>query len=353
MKHLELNHSNSKGILNKGRPYTLCLGAGICFGIMPNWEELTFKVLCEILNPKMTFDEFKSIQKNLGWSLDSLLQAGLNQVIERGGKIDEFNDLLQKELYNSILLKAESYGLDEPLRKFISNPFYRNSSDVLPLIEFFEKEYANTSLYKICEFLLEAHKKGNPPKAILTFNADVLIHTLLTLMQLKETFLNEGNTNNAEFIYKALHHVIESDGHKIPIYHIHGSIVPISDSRDARQNLIFPETTYHQISGSTHSWQQIIFQYYALRSKMIFIGLSMSDSNLRRWLSHCSTVLDNDVFNLRGKYEKVLSHIWMNPKSSTPEESEIKKLGLFHLGIKVGQIENWSEINSALNNLIE
>ncbi|MEJ0031038.1 MAG: hypothetical protein WDO15_11960 [Bacteroidota bacterium] len=90
---------------------------------------------------------------------------------------------------------------------------------------------------------------------------------------MKKVYEKTGKSDSAEFKYKAVHHVIESDGHKIPIYHIHGSIVPELGKREARSNLVFPESAYHAVSGSTHSWQQTIFQYYAIRTRAIFIGM--------------------------------------------------------------------------------
>lgn len=353
MKSLQLEHQNVKSIFKRGKPYTLALGAGVCFGIMPNWEELTFKVLSQCINPKLKLAEFKTISEKLGWSLDSLLQASLNYLVQNGGNVDEFNEILQDELYAEINARARTYGLEEELKRFISNPFNRDSNHILKLYDFFEKEYKNTSLFQIAEFLLMADKLGFPPKAVLTFNADVLLHALLTLMQLKEEYDNTGTNFGADFKYKAVHHVIESDGHKTPIYHIHGSIVPNSGTREARHNLVFPESSYHDVAGSTYSWQQNIFQYYAQRTRMVFIGLSMSDANIRRWLSHVNSVLNRDVYNMTGREENVANHMWVTPKTHNKTEHELKKLGLYHLGVKVAEIESWSRLQPALLNLIE
>jgi hypothetical protein len=352
MKYFELEHDNCKGIYKKGKPYSISIGAGVCFGIMPNWQELTHEVLVKTVDDTLSRADFDNILTNLGWSLDSLLQAALNRQIENNGSIDEFNEIMQNALYDSILTNAETYNLKEELKKFISDPFRRNNEAIIPLYDFFKNEYGNTSLFKISEFLLEAKRKGFPPKAILTFNADVLLHSLLTLMELKETHDSVGNTNTADFSYKAVHHVIESDGHKIPIYHIHGSIVPFSGKRDARENLVFPENSYHNVAGSTHSWQQSIFQYYAERTKMVFIGLSMSDPNIRRWLSHTNSVLNRDIFNMTGEVKNTTNHLWVTPKSTSNAERELKKLGLYHLGIKVAEIDNWSRLKDGMLNLI-
>lgn len=353
MKSLQLEHQNVKRIFTKGKPYTLSLGAGICVGIIPNWEELTFKVLSKCLNPKLEFSEYKEIGRNLGWSLDSLLQASLNYLVQRGGDIDEFNNILKDELYASINAKASVYGLENALKKFISDPFKRNNNHILKLYDFFEKEYKQTSLFQVAEFLLKASEMGYPPKAVLTFNADVLLHSLLTLMQLKREYDKTGKTDTAKFKYKAVHNVIGSDGHKVPIYHVHGSIVPNGGSREARHNLVFPESSYHDVSGSTYSWQQSIFQYYALRTRMVFIGLSMSDPNIRRWLSHVNSVLNRDIYNMTGREENVAIHMWVTPQTNNKTEHELKKLGLQHLGVKVAEIESWSRLQPALLNLIE
>jgi hypothetical protein len=352
MKHHELESPNCKGILKTGKPYTLALGAGICFGIMPDWKQLTFEILKDTINPAITTVEFDNLSQSLGWSLDSILQATLNFVKENGGSVDNFNELIQQKLYTKISTNADRFGLANKLQKFISDPFNRNSADILDIYKFFEDEYSNSSLFQIAKYLIEAKKANKPPEAILTFNADVLLHSLLTLFQLKETYDNTGKTNSADFYYKAVHHIIESDGHKIPIYHVHGSIVPFIGKRDARQNLVFQETSYHEVSGSTHSWQQTIFQYYALRSKILFIGLSMSDPNIRRWLAHTSSVLNRDIFNISGNQTNVYSHIWLTTKSASATEMTLKKLGLSHLGVKVGEINDWSRVYAGLTNLI-
>jgi hypothetical protein len=199
------------------------------------------------------------------------------------------------------------------------------------LYNFFLGEYGSTSLFQIAKFLIEAKEIHRPPDAVMTFNADVLLHSLLTLIQLKATHDKTGIANHADFYYKAVHHIVESDGHKVPIFHVHGSIVPFSGKRDARQNLIFQETSYHQVSGSTHSWQQNLFQHYALRDRVVFIGLSMSDPNIRRWLAHTSSVLNNDILNISGTPNNFYPHIWLTPRPMSDTERTLKKLGLSHL----------------------
>lgn len=351
MKHLELETSNCKEIL-KNKHYALCLGAGICHGIMPDWQELTFDILKATIDPALTTNEFDTICQKLGWSLDSILQAVLNYVQESGGSTSKFEELIQVSIYSKIINNATKYGLGSKLQRFISDPFHRNTSDIIDLYNFFVDNYELSSLFQISRFLIEAEKKHQAPSAILTLNADVLLHSLLTLMQLKEEFDNTGKANGTDFRYKAVHHVIESDGHKIPIYHIHGSIVPLTRKRDARQNLVFQETSYHAVSGSNHSWQQVIFQFYALKNRFLFIGLSMSDPNVRRWLAHTSSVLNNDIINLPGENRNATPHIWVTPKAKFETERKLKQLGLSHLGTKVGEIEDWSKLHFALTNLV-
>src|SRR4051794_33110731 len=102
MKHFEIESSNCKGILKNGKPYTLCLGAGICYSIMPDWKQLTFEILKETVDPHITSTKFDQVLQNIGWSLDSMLQASLNFVLEKGGDVDSFNELIQRKLYEKI-----------------------------------------------------------------------------------------------------------------------------------------------------------------------------------------------------------------------------------------------------------
>lgn len=337
--------------LRPGMEYAMCIGAGVCFDLLPTWNELSRRVINRIYGTSLTSVEFFEIYQNIGWGLDSLLQASLNYLVEQGKGIIDYNNILTEELYSDILQQAEIFGVKDDFINLISDPFHRKPDSILKLCDFFEKVYSDTSLYKLATFLIKSKEQDIAPTAILNFNADVLLHSLLTLFQLKNEFQTSGEIISTKFYYKGIHRIGEGDGQMIPIYHLHGSIVPINGKRENRENLIFPEAAYSEIAGSTFSWQQNIFQYHAQKYRMIFLGLSMSDPNIRKWMAWSSTNINKESFNRTGRKTLLQRNVWIAIKPTNPVEEALKAYGLQHLGTRVGFLNSWTNLDKCLNNL--
>ncbi len=351
MKVIDTQDSKYFRSLRPGMDYALCIGAGVCFRILPTWNELTRRVVNRIFATKLSPDEFFEMYQNIGWGLDSLLQAALNFAIANGKSVKDYNNIISEELYIDILQQADKFGVKDDFEKLISDPFRRDPDSILKLCDFFEKTYSDTSLYKLAIFLIKAKEQNIAPKAIIDFNADVLLHTLLTLFQLKNEYAKSGKLTSAEFYYRGIHRIGESDGGMIPIYHLHGSIVPLEGQRENRENLIFPEAAYSEIAGSTYSWQQNLFQYHAQKHRMVFIGLSMSDPNIRKWMAWSSANINKENFNRTGKKALLQRNVWITTKPKSPVEESLKAYGLQHLGTRVGFLDSWTNIDRCLDNL--
>ena len=125
-----------------GYPWTLCVGAGISFGIVPTWEELTHKVYQRCIND-ISLDEFRKMRTALGWSLDCVLQMCRNHVQLNDTLKVDFHEVLEQVIYSDILLKAESAGLKQDLIKAFNTPYTMRHERIFALCEFFEKYYAD------------------------------------------------------------------------------------------------------------------------------------------------------------------------------------------------------------------
>ena len=329
--------------LRPGMEYAMCIGAGVCFKILPTWNELTKRVINRIYGTSLTSTEFFELYQNIGWGLDSLLQAALNYLQEQGKELIDYNNILVEELYQDILQEAEKANVKDDFIKLISDPFHRNPDSILKLYNFFETVYSNTSLFKLAVFLIKAKEENIAPKAILDFNADVLLHSLLTIFQLKKEFETSGEIKSTSFYYKGIHRIGENDSGMIPIYHLHG--------RENRENLVFPEAAYSEIAGSTFSWQQNLFQYHAQKHRMVFLGLSMSDPNIRKWMAWSAANINKENFNRTGKKTILQRNVWVTTKPMNSVEETLKAYGLQHLGTRVGFLDTWTNIDKCLNNL--
>jgi hypothetical protein len=349
IKILEKKH---QGFLYSGWQWSLCVGAGICYQILPTWSELTRRILTRVKSQIINDIEFNKIVSNIGWGYDSILQLCLNEYISRGKTLEEFYELLQEELYSDLLAEADKYNIKAQLCNFISNPFQRKNDDILALIDFFRKVYGNTTLIKLCDFLIKSKQQDKNPIAIIDFNADVLLHSVLTLFQLEAEHKKSGKVNIADFYYKAIHKTGDNDGGRIPIYHLHGSIVPYKQKKEARHNLVFLESSYSDVASSLSSWQHSIFQFYTQRTKQVFIGLSMSDLNIRRWLSWVTKILSQEIYQVAKTYAVPQKHLWITDEPKNQVEFDIKANGLSHLGVKTGFIPTWVDLDKGLYNLL-
>jgi hypothetical protein len=137
--------------------------------------------------------DFSDLVKTLGWSFDSFLQHSLNLYQLSGRTLADFNKDLSSELYDGLLNSASALGLADPLARLLSNPFSRTPDELLPLHEFLTSTYSASSVMQTARLLLRAKAASCAPTAVLTFNADVLLHVALTLLQIRENYDLTGN----------------------------------------------------------------------------------------------------------------------------------------------------------------
>lgn len=109
------------------------------------------------------------------------------------------------------------------------------------------------------------------PPGVVTFNFDTLLEDELSKRALPHaSIFQEGQ---------------EASPSELPIYHVHG-FLPKTDPVTPQHvdALVFSEDAYHTQFADPYSWNNVV-QLNLLRSHVcLFVGLSMSDPNLRRLL---------------------------------------------------------------------
>lgn len=347
-KHISSMHKNNS--------WSLCVGAGICRNILPDWFELTRRIVNRTFKYNWNEKKFEENTKLIGFSLDGWIQGCMNHHIniEQGSK-ESFNKILEEELYRDLYNKAEEYTLLEPLKKLFEKPKTLRLKEMQDICDFFEKEYSSTTLLYLVKVLTENPSEVRLPHSIITLNADSLLYSLLILFSIK--YYNQDRTT-LEWPtekYKKITKPYQTWGNKIPIFHLHGSISPTINDKifDSRENLIFLEDSYNQIAGSMHSWAQSTFLYTAQNNMLVFLGLSMSDSNLRRWLGW--TAANHSYEINRNKSDSVISlrHLWIKTKQNDNELQKFTDVSLHHLGVKIALINSWRDIGNQLHHILK
>lgn len=354
--NIEIKSWKAFNYLNNNN-WTLCLGAGICAGILPNWMELTRNVTNEVFGYTWDWKEFKVKTDEVGFSLDSWLQSALNRTIQNGKTIDDFNLILEKHLYEKLIQKAESYGLGEAISVMIHNPHWIKKNELLGIVEFFEKEFPNSTLLQLKNVLLDKDEKLSRPESIITFNADPILHSLMVIFAVYDNYQSTGDYKYPIEDYVRVTRPFETGKDKIPILHLHGAIYPsIPQNRklknDARDNLIFSESSYTKAAGIMSGWAQNVFSYKSTNNRMVFLGLSMSDPNIRKWLNWSADNTNSQLEIFTGYTNNVIKHLWIKPKPKDIELEDFFNSSLIHLSTKPAYMDSWDDVEIGLLNLM-
>lgn len=210
----------------------LFLGAGVGISAkMPSWNDLLKGLMGEVKQLKEpTLEAFKELSTHV---LDEcgnsylIMARYLQTAIRLHDDQAEFSKLIQKYLYNK-----------------------NNTS----------------ALLKTLAHIIRQKKVSE----VITYNFDNLLEQNLAEM---------GLTESVDFT--AISKDAEINGHNtMPIYHVHG-IIPQNGPVDT---VVFSEEEYHSRYSNAFHWSNIEQLHALSRMHCFFVGLSMTDPNLRRLL---------------------------------------------------------------------
>jgi len=163
-------------------------------------------------------------------------------------------------------------------------------------------------------------------ESIITFNFDSLVEESLEREHIRyESISAEGTRCPTS---------------KLPIYHVHG-FLPRRGSIGKEPDVVFSEDAYHTLFIDPFSWSNLIQLSKLSQNTCLFIGLSLTDPNLRRLL---------DVANRRN-LSRLLNHyiVWKVPNASGYNEKADQLAFLLEeqdansLGLNVIWVDDHSE----------
>ena len=283
--------------LHGGR-LTLVCGAGVSVGAgVPSWNSLLLTLL-ESMMQRISDDYSISLQEANAAEFQSRY-APSSLIMGKYLKNNLGKDFL-KEVRNAL---------------YSGNP---NSCDILISI-------VNLS---------RPQRDGKPLDSIITFNFDALL---------------EENLNNQNISHKAIYSEgVRNSSNELPVYHVHGYL-PRTGRIPPNMEIVFSEDAYHSQFIEPFSWSNLIQLNKLSQNTCLFIGLSLSDPNLRRLL---------DVAN-RKNPEKTLNHYLIKKApndSSTSDTMDDLSLLLEEqdandLGLSLIWVSNFSEVSGILDKI--
>nr|DAZ45471.1 MAG TPA: SIR2 family protein [Caudoviricetes sp.] len=324
--------------------WSLCVGAGTSFPIFPSWDDLVIKLSNRLsINdaPSSFYKEFKP---------DTLIQILFNLSELNNRKFcTELSNALYSELEESFNSQEKDIIFDCLSDRIINNSIPK-WNDYISLIE---TKYSKCSAIQIAKLIVDSYSHNIAPKAILSFNAEPLLYSLINAytyqkMGKKDIFMDLINSSTTS-LYKNRISYIFCHG-TLPIPHT----TPNRAERfTALEKLVFLENEYLLLSNSAYSWQSSSFIDVLSSSIVFFIGVSLSDPNMRRWLAWMHENKIKDIQNRTGKIvQDSNSHYWINKRPADSHMEKWYEASVSHLGIRIIWIDDWKEVGLALQKAV-
>lgn len=275
-------------------PNTFFLGAGVsCDEGLPGWKSLLMALISDATRSIIDEKEF-----------DALFEANGSSSIIMGRYI--------RRLYNDN---------NEHMRKAIRKCLYKKKN---------YEGIKSKTIQTICELVNNNQKKV---KSIITYNYDDLIEQQLAKIGVPSCSVFDTREPDARF----------------PIYHVHG----ILDQANLKSSdIVLSEDDYHEQYRRSFMWSNVEQLHALQNNNCFFIGLSMTDPNLRRLLDFTkSEANDNNQRDAHCyaflKKGDVADKIKGNKEQFLNEQRYI----LENLGVRVIWYNNHNELPKLLDSL--
>ena len=211
----------------KNNSYTLFFGAGVsCSAGLPGW--------------------------------DKLLKGVLRKIIKLTGSSVQVRDYpaITKYCYcsNSPLIVAQ----------YLSSNLPGNNLSEIVRKEIYRKPPTGSALLDALVELVNKKK----PESIVTYNYDDLFESWAESVGIHCRSIAADN---------------RVEGDELPVYHVHG-VLPQKGCAGREEPIVLDEKSYHTENKDAFLWSNIEQMHALRRSVCIFVGLSMTDPNLRRLL---------------------------------------------------------------------
>jgi hypothetical protein len=142
----------------------------------------------------------------------------------------------------------------------------------------------NPLLRAVSDLCGESHVNGSGIQGVVTYNYDELLEIAI-------------QESRCKFVpmWKSSEPLIDNER---PIFHVHGYI-PVKGRASEPDDIVFTEAQYHSAANDPYSWSNLC-QIQSMSSSVgLMIGLSLTDSNMRRLLSALKkTPLRKPIFAL-------------------------------------------------------
>lgn len=364
--------------------YTLVVGAGVNTNRnVPGWSVLVRRAWKEVFGEEKDYrrdlaerlkEARDAIKEHCGWPEEDLQRLDL--------PIHPLEPQFALELIDREI--AGNPEVAERLRQLTTGAQLRTvPPEHMPLLprllahclyENVKHENTEDTLSEVARFV----RRSKRLIRVISLNVDNLL----------ELEVNSESRNEDDRFLEVISRQRHRPSHGIPTYHLHGflPLAPLNDSPIQRmrkkgesprlgmtgqtwehmteavpEGLVFTDSQYWASAATPLSFANFVFAQALHDSSCVFIGLSMTDLNLVRWLGLSAIEFGREYereLTLRGVIghgirSPYIRHCWIRPDSA--DSSGLITDFLSTRGVDSHRLRSWeaNEVRSALNELLE
>lgn len=332
-----------------GQGWALCIGAGTSLPVFPDWNRLVRR-LFDRISPAGA----ERLEESLGrlFSPDALIQAASIINDDSPG----FAEILAEELYRDLLSEISPADHELVLRALhVSRPGDMSVAKWTRFLELLHGLWdGRMSALAIAPLVSEALGTQRSPAAILSFNAEPLLFAVINAHQ---ACAAKGDERGApQRLDRIVRGISNRSVDRIPYVFCHGMLpIPGTDLTahgGAPDTLVFSESAYLQLAARVYSWQATSFLEACAARRVVFIGLSLTDSNMRRWLSWVHDGRLAEIESI-GKGRAISTqHYWLNLDPGDAELRSWIEASVAHLGVRLIWLNSWDAVGPVLARML-
>jgi hypothetical protein len=344
--------------------WALCVGAGSSRGtkngVFPEWSALVDDLIGLDAGVGKAQKLSRSLQED--FAPDALIQAAKNR---RGSSTKQFIELLKDLLYKDLKAKSDTDWSQIAKALTAASPSQINDPERWrAFIRFFTASYPYLTALQIARVIASTTNTGKEPATILSFNVEPLLYALIHACRVDSSD-DSAKLRDLRILNRVTRGISYQEKPRIPYIFCHG-LLPIDDGFSmfptyaSPEKLVFSEAEYLQLANSAFSWQSSLFLSTAVLRSIVFVGVSFSDPNLRRWLAwvHANRV---DEFRVMRKTKRKKppkqeprpnEHYWLNLDPGNESEREWIESVVHHLGVRLVWMNSWKDVEKYLRKML-
>lgn len=333
--------------------WSLCIGSGTSAPVFPSWSDLVTQLVGQdsLADPDLASRLLKQC------SLESLIEAA-STVLDTGGM--GFGQWLAAHLYADLQAKAADQWPELVRVLQTENIGAVPHTTWTKFLQFFRLHYPGLTALALAEVVTEVIDTKHAPMEILSFNAEPvflgLANALLAARQ--DDWNRTGQSAPLQRFDKITRSTSSRRRDRIPFLFCHGLLrAPGSTSthvdHDSVDKLVFSEGQYLALGNELVSWQAASFVAACLTRRIVFVGVSLTDSNMRAWLFRSFQTRTRELKTINGRYYGGSTpHFWLNKQTHTSRERQWIEASVAQLGVRLVWLRDWAEAGPALRKLL-